>query len=70
MSIDNDFMDITSEAMKSLTACCVGAALTRVRIGRARAKQVRRLNKLLLVNFKNLTRGGAGESEGEEHQKI
>ena len=36
-------MDFTSEAMKSLTACCVGAALTKVGIARAKAKQVRRL---------------------------
>ena len=42
-------MDFTSEAMKSLTACCVGAALTKVGIARAKAKQVRRL-KIKYIN--------------------
>ena len=44
-------MDFTSEAMKSLTACCVGAALTKVGIARAKAKQVRRLKISINVFF-------------------
>ena len=54
-------MDFTSEAMKSLTACCVGAALTKVGIARAKAKQVRRLKiSISMYFFKDVPHNGCG----------
>ena len=54
-------MDFTSEAMKSLTACCVGAALTKVGIARAKAKQVRRLKiSTSMYFFKDVPHNGCG----------
>ena len=55
-------MDFTSEAMKSLTACCVGAALTKVGIAaRAKAKQVRRLKmSTSMYFFKDVQHNGCG----------
>ena len=43
-SICKSCLDITSEAMKSLTACCVGAAFTKVGTSRTRQGKVNRLN--------------------------
>ena len=54
-------VDFTSEAMKSLTACCVGAALTKVGIARAKAKQVRRLKiSTSMYFFKDVPHNGCG----------
>ena len=43
-------LDLTSEAMKSLTACCVGAAPVKEGMVRARARQENRLEYIMMYN--------------------
>ena len=40
--------DLTSEAMKSLTACCVGAAPVKEGMVRTRARQENRLEYIMI----------------------
>ena len=43
-------LDLTSEAMKSLTACCVGAAPVKEGMVRTRARQENRLEYIMMYN--------------------
>ena len=42
-------LDLTSEAMKSLTACCVGAAPVKEGMVRTRARQENRLEYIMMM---------------------